>query len=284
MGSGKTFRVEEYIRENPESTVLYVTCRISMATTIAGRMEHLGFKSYKDVPGTSINSCNRLVCEIESFHRLHRKYNVVVIDEARAVMSAVTSYETNGENLLINYDNLLSLSRECDKLVVMCADSNLDRASFATMLKKLQHQRDEIIHRIEVKKPVLQRKFIQASHDTAMAMMVRDVMEGQKVVVCVGSKKYMEATEENLKRKVTDRELKIRTYFADSPHKSELADINTHWQEFDVVMYTSTITVAIDYTLPVHRVYYFPDVSTSPPRDTLQGSGRSRDVTTGEVI
>lgn len=245
MGSGKTYRVEEYIRENPEKTVLYATCRISMATTIAGRMEHLGFKSYRDVPGTSINSCKRLVCEIESFHRLHRKYDVVVIDEARAVMSAVTSYETNGENLLINYDNLLYLSRECGKLVVMCADSNLDRAvdifvenvfrvdggqkliiddafmqlgegvgqqSFATMFKKLQHQRDESIHRIEVKKPILQRKFIQAPHDTAMAMMVRDVMEGQKVVVCVGSKKYMEATEENLKRKVTDRELKIRTY------------------------------------------------------------------------
>lgn len=90
--------------------------------------------------------------------------------------------------------------------------------------------------------------------------------------------------EENLRRKVEDRELKIRTYCAGSPHKSELADINTHWQDFDVVMYTSTITVAVHYMLPVHRAYCFPDVFASPPRDTLQGSGDSEMLPQGKSL
>lgn len=83
----------ERTRKAPSCT--WHTCRIPMATTIAGRMEHLGFKSYKDIPGTSINSYKRLVCEIESLHRLHR--STMSLSLTRRRRSAVTSYETTGE-------------------------------------------------------------------------------------------------------------------------------------------------------------------------------------------
>lgn len=74
----------------------------------------------------------RMVCENESldrvgvrasgghFHlRRHRRG-----DEGLHV----TSYETNVDPLIPNYEVLLRMARRCGKLIVMCADLNLDPA------------------------------------------------------------------------------------------------------------------------------------------------------------
>ena len=339
MGSGKTYRVAEYVEQGPEKpveagqeavqesdqeavqeagpetkTALSVACRISMAETITGRMAHLGFVSYKDHEAVATaKGRRRMVCEYESLDRLVKEpaVDILIIDEARAVMKAVTCYETNGDQLIPNYEMLLRLARRCKKLIVMCADLNMDLAVQTFINDVLQvggHQtvspwvvpnyslweeqegkivppppRPEVsVRRINVPKPVLQRTFVQAPRAAAMLMMVSDIRNGRKVIACFGSKSYMDSTEANIQAE--DPDINIRKYSSDSPHKAELADIDTHWAVFDVIFYTATITVALDYNGPVHRVYLFPDIFTCTPRDLLQMAGRGRCVITGEII
>lgn len=49
-------------------------------------------------------------------------------------------------------------------------------------------------------------------------------------------------------------------------------------------MYTSCVTVALDYNNAVHRVFAFPKTTTMSPREMLQSIGRSRNVLTNEVV
>lgn len=284
-----------------------------MAETITGRMTHLGFVSYKDHKAVATaDGRRRMICEYESLDRLVKEpaVDILIIDEARAVMKAVTCYETNGDQLIPNYEMLLRLARRCGKLIVMCADLNLDLAvqtfindvlqvggqqAFPGQYLRLREPNGDMgerimlppppkvsVRRINVPNPVLQRTFVQAPLAAAMLMMVCDIRCGRKVIACFGSKSYMDSTEANIKAE--DPDIKIRTYSSDSPHKAELADIDTHWAEFDVIFYTATITVALDYNGPVYRVYLFPDIFTCTPRDLLQMAGRGRCVLMGEII
>ncbi|CAM9533491.1 unnamed protein product, partial [Hapterophycus canaliculatus] len=66
--------------------------------------------------------------------------------------------------------------------------------------------------------------------------------------------------------------------------KDELFDVNQYWGKYKFIGYTSTVTVSLDFTEPVYRVYVFPNKHAACPREALQGAGRSRDVTTGQVI
>lgn len=49
-------------------------------------------------------------------------------------------------------------------------------------------------------------------------------------------------------------------------------------------MYTSCVTVALDYNNAVFRVFAFPKTTTMSPREMLQSIGRSRNVLTNEVV
>lgn len=102
------------------------------------------------------------------------------------------------------------------------------------------------------------------------------------MVGCSRSKGYMDVKEPNIKAELPD--IRIRTYGTDSTHKAELADIDTHWVEFDVIFCSSTITCALDFNQPVYRVYLFPGIFTAIQRDGLQIVGRQRSVMMREIV
>lgn len=340
MNAGKTHRASEYVEKGPEipaeagqeagqgakgkaklkddpaeKTSLSITSRVSMAETITGRMADLGFVSYRDFDAVrTAEGRRRMVCEYESLDRLVKEpvVDILIIDEARSVMKAVTTYETNGDQVIPNYEMLLRLARRCGKLIVMCADLDMDPAVEIFIKDVMQVGGQQLlppplgfrlrgadglmgplnmypppppkatVRRINVPKPILKRTFVQAPLATAVVMMRRDIVYGHRVIGCFGSKSEMDAMEANMKLQFPDT--RIRAYGADSPHKAELGDIETHWAEFDVIFYTSTITVALDFNQAVHRVYLFPDIFTATPRDLLQMAGRARDVTKKELV
>lgn len=322
MGSGKTYRVHEYMTNNPEKSALYVTSRISMASDIYAHFKHLGFRAYNEEEvHQEINSFDRMICEYESLHRLRRTYDVVIIDETRAVMNSATVYTTNGANLIPNYDTLIHLSMECEKLIMMCADMNLDpavdefvknvvskdvgkhkefKSTCLALLKGSDSKEDRnatrmLIKRhaeqlatkistryIQIQEPYMKRKFIQTPYSRAIEGVMTDVKQGKKIVISCGSANHMQTLQKNIEEFVPGT--KIRAYHAACGEKNELTRIEEVWGDFDVIMYTSIVTVAIDYTGEVHRVYMFPNSSTSPPRDALQSAGRARNISTNEII
>lgn len=62
----------------------------------------------------------------------------MTIDEARALMKAVTCHGTNRHQRIPNYDMLLRLARRRRKLIVMCAVLSLDLDAETFMKDVLQ--------------------------------------------------------------------------------------------------------------------------------------------------
>lgn len=274
MCTGKTYQAEKFIFEHPDHTVVIICPRKSMCVDLCKRFEYLGFELY-----TNSTNCRRLVIEYESLHKVCMLFDEVYIDEIRSVLTASTCYATNGLNLTSHMETLVELCSKAKHTLLMDADSDLDCA--------VDIFRDHVFnasetHTIRIERPYMDRKFILKSKNAAYEQMYTDLREGHRVVACFASARQLKATLENLK-KIMPEDL-IAGYYADSENKQDLYDIMKYWPKYQFIGYTSTITVCLDFTDPVYRVYAFPNKMASSPREMLQSIGRSRNVITGEVI
>lgn len=87
------------------------------------------------------------------------------------------------------------MARECEKLVVLCADSNVDACAqefvqevFRPDLPRTVEdyfrwgRKDKDIHHIDLFKPILKRTFVVTKPLETIDMMVRDLRAGKRVV------------------------------------------------------------------------------------------------------
>lgn len=290
MNTGKTYRANQLVEALGEYLttkkslkdlgksmpsrklrVLIVTCRTSMASGLGFRFK--GFDQYTD----TIDS-DRLIIEYESLHRTNRLYDVIIIDEVRSVLTSATTYATNRSSLTRNMERLRKNMDHAQKVIFSDADSDLDGA-----VSYFIHNNFSRYTEIRLAKPIMRRDYRLMRKSKAEKTILDDIREGKHIVASFGSRTNMEALEKLILQEVGS-EIKIRTYSGQSPHKKELKNIEKFWPEYQVIMYTSCVTVALDYNHMVHRVFAFPNTNTMSPREMLQSIGRSRNVFTNEVI
>ncbi|CAM9297365.1 unnamed protein product [Ectocarpus sp. 13 AM-2016] len=221
----------------------------------------------------------RLVVEYESIHKLQRTYDIIYMDEIRSVLATVVCFATNKMNATRHLDRLVELCTKAKHTILTDADSNLDCA--------VALFRDSIFQSSDVKticvpKPFTERTFTFMSKTATYEKMYGDLRDGHRVVACFASAKMLRGCMEDLKT-IMDESL-ITGYFAAADNKDELFDVNRYWGKYKFIGYTSTVTVSLDFTEPVHRVSVFPNKHAACPRENLQGAGRPRDVTTKQVI
>ena len=280
MGSAKTTRTEHFfwvhtdIPDHPNASMLVICCRKSMCFAMTERLKKLGFELY-----TENMNAKRLVIEYESLFKLERKYDIIYIDEIRSVLATAVCYATNRMNAVRHLDRLVELCTKAKHTILTDADSNLDCA-VDIFRDSIFEKKD--VHTIRVPKPFMERTYTLMTKDAAYKKMYADLREGKRVVACFASVKMLRGCMEDLKS-VIDESL-ITGYFAAADNKDELFDVNKYWGKYKFIGYTSTVTVSLDFTEPVHRVYSFPNKHAACSREGLQGTARSRNVTTGQII
>ena len=274
MCTGKTYGAERFFDVHVDATILIICPRKSMCFAMTKRLEKLGFQLY-----TSTMDARRLVVEYESIHKLQRTYDIIYMDEIRSVLSTAVCYATNRMNATRHLDRLVELCTKAKHTILTDADSNLDCA--------VDLFRDSVfapndVKTIRLPKPFMERKFTFMSKPATFKKMYQDLCDGHRVVACFASAKMLRGCMENLKT-IMDESL-VTGYFAAADNKDELFDVNQYWGKYKFIGYTSTVTVSLDFTEPVYRVYVFPNKHAACSREGLQGSGRSRDVITKQVI
>lgn len=290
MNTGKTYRANQLVEALGETLtakmrgedhgksmpprklrVLIITCRVSMASGLDFRFK--GFDQYTD----TIDS-DKLIIEYESLHRTDRLYDIIIIDEVRSVLTSATTYATNRSSLARNMERLKKNMAHAKKVIFSDADSDLDGA-----VQYFIHNNFSSYTEIRLEKPVMRRKYRLMKKSKTEKTMIDDIREGRHIVASFGSRTHMEAVEKLIHQEL-GIEIKIRTYAGQSPHKKELKNIEKFWPAYQVIMYTSCVTVALDYNNAVFRVFAFPKTTTMSPREMLQSIGRSRNVLTNEVV
>lgn len=318
MCMGKTEQtmllVEKY--RQAHKSVLFITQRISMASSSFERLQHEGLKffHYQDEPGMITQDA--VICEYESLSRLGQTYDLIVMDEFRSICETIQS-PTNGLKVLQHWEHLKDLTSRAEKVLFLCADMEFDSCAYEVqdMLARNDAQvastvytqealrlareypekvaeRERLIieahnaahtpvhvHRI-VDRTQKMKRSIQLSGSVAMlAQAAKLLRKGKRIALCCASIKAANMYSLYL----SDASQSIGLYTSMTDNKEDVKTLQACWDKYQCIIFTSTITTGADYCTPIDSVFLFPYHNACTPRDMSQMAGRLRTVVTGDI-
>eukprot|EP00903_Cladosiphon_okamuranus_P018901 g17384.t1 len=187
--------------------------------------------------------------------------------------------ETNNGHMQENMEKLQHLLYVADRVICADADLHIDGAVqcfYDTVFK------NEEIHHIDHKGGGQELHVNFADSVSFVKKILKDLRAGKRIGVCCGSALELKTIEKLALDIVGKEELGI--YYANSPQQAEIADVSAHWPKYKLIGFTSTITVSVDYTGPIDRVYISPSQRGCGPRDMNQMKSRFRNITSGIVV
>lgn len=286
MGTGKTVQLFDVIRQF--SRVLLLSARRSYSSFIHSELltVDLGFTNYMNVKG-HVSGHGKLILQVESLHRIqweYEPYDLVIMDESESVLFQMNSAGTHGEHHKENYEMLERVVRDAGKVIAMDAFVNIRSFTF------FDHMRDR-------KSCVFIRNTYQPYDRRAMELcsiqgnrilpdfaglirQLRDfALAGKRIVFVCASKTKGKKIFELL------REEGYTVLFHSSEDSAEekdiLLNVRTEWAKYQIVIYTTTITVGVSYSnVPVEsefdELFLYATASCALPRDIAQALLRAR--------
>lgn len=256
LGKGKTTSICRYIEENKLKRVLIVSPRVSFASSITNEYNQKipsgeRFKCYTDVARESLLGCNRVVCSMESLHYFGdrpmwwEEFDLLIVDESQANLKSHCCKITNGDRIDSNETVFTYFLHRSKKVIFADAFFGKLTAQFIT------HQQLPCIL-YDYQTPMVKRtaKVIADDHvrDALFEDMIDTVNQGKRFFVYCSAKTTAERLETMLKAKFSH--LKIKTYTTGTGR--HIKDVNSEWVQYDVIIYTSTITVGINFDVHNH--------------------------------
>lgn len=96
-GTGKTSNLFETLfnnentKINNETSILFISSRITFGYKLLGDLEEYGFELYSNIKEQYINS-KRIICQVDSLMRIEKdKYDIIIIDECETLARYITS-------------------------------------------------------------------------------------------------------------------------------------------------------------------------------------------------
>lgn len=286
MGSGKTYQLHRYIKENTDKRILIVTFRRSLGMKYKEDFDNFHYYEDNKEDNRIFTPENhpKLIIQLDSFGKVRGEYDVLVLDEASYTLDRLYTTVNSQIKSLINYITNIN------KLIVMDAYLCNQHVKWFNSLRPhkvnncitLDTSQTENIGHI---------KFIADEHD--FIKKVNNLVKNDKrLVIASNSKSFLDtkicalfdaATIYKSKgdgeytqyhRGKDDDELEIDEESKTIKNKKVLlitSDAKLHtlsvdtWVQFDVVMYSPTIIAGVSFDIPDHfdvRMGYFTDRSS----------------------
>jgi len=280
MGTGKTFQVKEYIKKTNPKRVLFMSPRIIFSRNIEGEFKDFDFKNYKD--GGNLNSIDRLIMSVESIHKLEtaEPFDLLVIDEVETILSAFMSETVfHSKKCSQVFETIAKTSKK-----VLLMDAFLSNKTIQFCKDLLSDKK--IIIRNNTIKPTA-RKAFQTSLKGLIKKLLEFLKDGKKVVFASQSNNLAQNLVHDHRQFFQENNINVKFYHAktDDALKYECVDARTAWENTQLLIYTPTITVGVNYDVPDNFDYLFIvgcDRSTTV-RDTFQSSMRVRHLKKNEL-
>ncbi len=288
MKMGKTKALLDYINKYFDSKLTPPIIRIiSFRQTFSGNLKEkfADFTLYSDVQGPLVQ--RKLIVQVESLHRLAILENsaapdLVVLDECESI------FEQFGSGLAKSFSGafrafewLLRYSRH-----VICMDANLGDRTFRTLDRMRPGFRAEdagiVYHRNLHQNAREDTYYFTADKLRWYGLLYTAVTGDERIAVPMSSRTEAKVLERNLRRKFPNKSIKLYSSETTQTEKRDhFANVNLHWSQYDVLIYTPTVSAGVSFELPhFHKVFgYFTDQSC-PVETCVQMIGRIRDVGT----
>lgn len=288
MESGKTTVLKNYIKKHLKElgSVLILSSKRSYAVFITmclqtGLPEIKIFNYMTDI----IEYQDYVVLQAESMFRINKSYMLVVIDEMTSFLKQMNS-KLHGNNLSYNRDKLEHVIKDAKRII--CMDADIDERCYG-FIHKLRPNDEIHLQRNLNKKG--QRKvviFKKNQENECWKIMYDLIQQGKNINIILGSHNYGKDLESHFNSKGINY-LFLNSEQQINPKLKELKqefiskgidkdpDITDLWSKYQVVMFTSTVTVGIDYNVPHFDVQFVYGNSKGVcVRDIKQMMGRCR--------
>jgi len=264
MKTGKTFALSSL---KDYKSVLIITYRISLDIELA---KNFGFDLYSDLHG--LIDSERLVCQIDSLHRVIRDYDLVILDEATYTLSHLTNFVREKSQVLRSLQYHL---KTCEKFVACDA---LFKKRHVEILETLSTKKAYFIDNTFKSYSDYTVQYVEGDKNSLLKLVCEKLDLGKKIVVPSNSRDALEFLKANLsiicptiKMCVISRE----TEFVET----------SLWNQYDVVAYTPTVESGISFS-QVHfdiEICYMTSNKSSAPSNFAQMMFRNRTLVDKEI-
>ena len=274
MSMGKTHQckilVADYVAQ--KKRVAIISPRVAFASSQLG-LYGPEFSHYKEKNFRA----DRLIIQYESLYHLQEdggcgRFDLVIIDEIRSIISNVTSIKTNGDHLRENANVLRTLITGSELCV--CLDANLEfDASVPVFLQSCVPTSAIEVHNYTHRKMVRELQ-LTTDHTGWLAAVKADLAAGKKVSLICRTKKNALTYADMFK------DYNPAVFTRDTPDLQMVCfeDVNTYLADKQLFIFTSKITVGADIQVPWHTVAVDFRDNGCLGRDILQMIGRFRNL------
>ena len=294
LGTGKTTQLKKIVAAHPDQRIILISARRTFtASMFADWGEENGFTNYRDTKG-SLASNPRVFIQVESLWRLFssddivtiKPFDIVLMDEVESILAQCSPSPTHQGNYLRNMRALEQITTQATRLIAMDAFVTERSVEFLEGMRTdlaLVHNPHQPYSRVAIRAPC---NNFQKSTSHFWKSVLEAVKAGKRVVIPCGSQKQGLAFEKLL---VAHKITYIFYHSADdrTMRKETLQDVNTSWATVQVLLYTPSITIGINYDSAEHQfdqLFLYASAGGGIPRDMFQGSLRARVIKDNTMV
>jgi hypothetical protein len=303
LGTGKTLQIMGHSKLNITGIinnfkrVLFISGRKSFTSYALSELKHRGihFETYENNRKT-LSSCDKLFIQVESLWRLNdafQKYELIIVDESETILHQFHSTTTNKEHMIDNHIVFERLISSSDKVIASDAFVT-DRT--LNLFKELRNKERTIFikntfnpySRIATEIMPFTKDVRIPNTGVFIDKIIESIKAKKKIVIVWTSKTKGLAFAKTYLEPLTQEGLKYKFYNGNSTkaERAELGDVNKHWAELDVLMYTTSITVGISYNNPesiFDEIFLYASSASATPRDIAQALLRCRSIKSNKL-
>ena len=262
MGMGKTAMCEKYLEKHNDKSVLIVTCKRTLANNFKQRFPD--FIDYRDIDGKIREE--KVICQLESIHRISRKFDIVILDEIHELINQVIS----------NYHNNIMLLRENFKLlitnpIVKCMDANISPLVISTLQT---YRGNDFFWNRNTEKNKKDFEFIFNTKEIFKDKFIKSITNGKRVVLTANSKKVLKIA----KTICDENDINNLLIFSETPENIKNNITSEILEEVQVFMFSPTITCGVDIQVPFDEVFCYFNNNCNDVNSCIQMTNRVRNI------
>ena len=282
---------------NDFKRVLFISGRKSFTAYALSELKQRGifFQSYENNRNT-LSECDKLFIQVESLWKLNsafQKYELIIFDESETILHQFHSTTTNKEHMIDNHIVFERLIASADKIIA--SDAFITDRTINIFKQLRNKQRTIFIKNTFNPYSRIATEIMPFTKDTRVpniGLFIHKILESikakKKIVIVWTSKTKGISFAKTYLEPLTQEGLKYKFYNGNSTkdERAQLGDVNKHWAQLDVLMYTTSITVGISYnnqSAIFDELFLYASSASATPRDIAQALLRCRHITDNKL-
>jgi len=284
--TGKTKLLSKIFTKYDPKRILWLSYRKTLTNDILGSFrDEFNFKDYQQGEYTA----DRLIIQLESLLKLKPsmmfaddeyeipKYDIIIIDEIESILSHFDSPTFKGKSREV-FNWMREVIKVSSKMIVLDGDIDDRTYNFLNHFEDSTNIQNNIL---------INQRHLKIITDTNFyyEKILKDILEGVKVVVCSMSSKKCIDIHNLIKSKCPSKKILIYTGQTNDRNKLDLLDVKTTWTSCDVLIYSPSIESGVNFDIEYFdKIYGVICMHSTCQRAFLQMLSRVRKIKNSDIF